>query len=297
MPRRSSEVSFPCSGAGSARTRFAPSPSGLLHLGHAYSALIAWDAAGRNREQFILRIEDIDSTRCKVEFEDAIYEDLNWLGMEWCLPVMRQSERLEAYAAGLQKLQSLGVVYPCFCTRRDIQEEIARSANAPHGPDGALYPGICRALAKAERNARLQSGEPHAWRLDSSAAISCTGPLQWTDQRRGSIDVDPALFGDVVIARKDIGTSYHLAVVIDDAAQSIELITRGEDLFHATHVHRILQELLGLLVPKWNHHALIADENGERLAKRNDARAVRAYRDAGMPPEQVVQLAKGSPTS
>ncbi|MGK0189614.1 MAG: glutamyl-Q tRNA(Asp) synthetase [Verrucomicrobiales bacterium] len=274
----------------SARTRFAPSPSGLLHLGHACSALAAWEVAGARCDQFILRIEDIDGTRCKQEFEVAIYEDLTWLGLSWNAPVMRQSERAAVYASALDQLKELAVIYPCFCTRREIQEEIARSVQAPHGPDGALYPGICKSLSNAERQRRQGNGESHAWRLDAAAAAAHTGPLQWTDLQHGKVGVDLSLLGDVVIARKDIGTSYHLAVVVDDAAQGVEVIVRGNDLYHATHVHRMLQQLLALPVPHWQHHPLICDENGQRLAKRSDARSIRNYRESGVTQQQVFEL-------
>lgn len=278
--------------AGAYRTRFAPSPSGLLHLGHAHSALVAWGAAGEDPGRFVLRIEDIDASRCRPAFEQALKEDLAWLGLRWSEPTVRQSERLDHYRAALTRLQSLDTVYPCFCTRRDILEEVERSANAPHGPDGLLYPGTCRTLPATERSRRLHAGVPHAWRLDAQAAAARTGPLQWRDQLRGTMTADPGLLGDVVIARKDIGTSYHLAVVVDDAAQGIELVTRGEDLLHATHVHRLLQCLLQLPVPQWRHHQLITDADGKRLAKRADARAIRAYRDAGLSAAEVRHLAR-----
>lgn len=280
----------------SARTRFAPSPSGLLHLGHAYSALAAWEIAGHNGDHFVLRIEDIDTTRCSREFEDAIFEDLAWLGLRWNEPVMRQSERGPLYRSGLDQLKQMGVVYPCFCTRKEIQEEVARAVNAPHGPDGALYPGICRALSTGEREQRLGDGELHAWRLDSSAAMTQTGPLYWYDKYLGKVAVQPALLGDVVIARKDIGTSYHLAVVVDDADQRMEVISRGKDLLHATHVHRMLQALLDLPVPEWAHHPLICDENGQRLAKRNDAKSIRAYRGSGASAMQLIRQIRHATT-
>jgi glutamyl-Q tRNA(Asp) synthetase len=274
------------------RTRFAPSPSGYLHLGHAFSALETWKAAGREPENFILRIEDIDTTRCRPEFEEAIYEDLSWLGLSWPEPVVRQSERFAEYATALEVLKDLGVVYPCFCTRKEIQEEIARSADAPHGPDGALYPGNCRGLSAIDREEKLNGGFPHAWRLDVGAAVAKIGPgpLTWFDRRLGKQDADVFLLGDVVIARKDIGTSYHLAVVVDDAAQEIELVTRGEDLLHASHVHRLLQALLDLPVPEWNHHRLINDDAGKRLAKRSGSQAIRAFRDQGMGPADVIEI-------
>jgi glutamyl-Q tRNA(Asp) synthetase len=274
-------------------TRFAPSPSGRLHLGHAHSALFAARAAGPGGAggRFLLRIEDIDTARCRSEHEAAILEDLAWLGLAWEEPVRRQSEHPGDYAAALARLEVEGLLYPCFCTRRDIAEEIARSARAPHGPEGPLYPGTCRRLAAKERTDRLAAGQPHALRLDVAAAASRTGPLSWHDAARGEIRATPEILGDVVLARRDIGTSYHLAVTVDDALQGITLVTRGEDLFDATHVHRLLQALLDLPVPRWHHHGLLADETGRRLAKRHDALSLAALREAGRTPAEVRRLA------
>jgi glutamyl-Q tRNA(Asp) synthetase len=271
-------------------TRFAPSPNGYLHLGHALSALTGFGAARRAGGRFLLRIEDIDLSRARPEFEQAIYADLAWLGLSWETPVRRQSEHFADYAAALARLEALGVTYPCFCTRRDIAAEIARSPAAPHGPEGALYPGICRGLSVPERGARMASGARFAVRLDTAKAMALTGPLRWRDRLKGMIAADPASLGDVVLARKDIPTSYHLAVTVDDALQGISLVTRGEDLFHATHVHRLLQALLGLPEPEYWHHGLIRDAQGVRLAKSKGAPALRDLRAAGMTADDVRRL-------
>jgi len=272
-------------------TRFAPSPTGLLHLGHAHAALFAWRAAAAAGGRCLLRIEDIDRGRCRSEFEAAIEEDLAWLGLAWEEPVRRQSEHLGAYAEILAELHGRGLLYPCFCTRKEIRAEIARAAEAPHGPDGPLYPGTCRELGEAERRARLAAGEPHALRLDVARATAETGPLAWVDRGRSEVAAEPAVFGDVVLARKDTPTSYHLAVTLDDALQGVTLVTRGEDLFPATHIHRLLQALLDLPVPEWHHHGLLTDAAGKRLAKRHDPLTIRALREAGRSPAEVRGLA------
>jgi glutamyl-Q tRNA(Asp) synthetase len=262
-------------------TRFAPSPTGLLHLGHAHAALFAWKAARDAAGRFLLRIEDIDLGRSRPEFETALFEDLVWLGLSWPLPVRRQSEHLADYRAALGNLDGQGLLYPCFCTRRDIADEIARSGAAPQGPDGPIYPGICRYLSGEERARRIAAGEAYALRLDVAKASALAGPLTWHDRGHGAIVATPDIFGDVVLARKDIATSYHLSVTVDDALQGVTLVTRGEDLFAATHLHRLLQALLALPVPDHHHHGLIADETGRRLAKRDDARSLRSLREAG----------------
>lgn len=267
-------------------TRFAPSPTGWLHLGHAYAAVFAQEQSAGGR--FLIRLEDIDGTRARPEYEEAIFEDLAWLGMEWEKPVRRQSDHFEDYRAALAKLEGMGVLYPCFCTRREIQEEIARAGNAPQGPDGPLYPGTCRNRDAGEREQRMAAGESYALRLDvAKAAGFVEGDLEWADRGRGVFQAQPGVFGDVVLARKDTPASYHLAVVVDDALQGITLVTRGEDLLEATHLHRLLQALLGLPVPEWHHHRLITDESGKRLAKRDDARSLRSLRAAGWTPERV----------
>jgi len=270
-------------------TRFAPSPTGLLHLGHAHAALFAWHAAKDGL--CLLRIEDIDIARCRPEFEAAIEEDLTWLGLEWERPVRRQSAQMADYGAALGRLEAAGLLYPCFCTRKEIRDEIARAGRAPHGPEGPLYPGTCRALAPAERQARVAGGEPHALRLDVARAGALAGPLTWRDRARGEIAADPATLGDVVLARKEVPASYHLTVTLDDAVQGVTLVTRGEDLFHASHIHRLLQALLGLPVPEWHHHGLLTDEAGARLAKRHDALSIRHLRETGKSPAEVRAMA------
>lgn len=267
-------------------TRFAPSPTGWLHLGHAYAALFAHEKADGGR--FLIRLEDIDGTRARPEYEEAIFEDLAWLGLTRETPVRRQSDHFDDYRAALATLEARGVLYPCFCTRREIQEEIARAGNAPQGPDGPLYPGTCRHRSSDERAQRIGRGEAYALRLDVAKAASLiSSELVWQDRGRGRFKAQPGVFGDVVLARKDTPASYHLAVVVDDALQGITLVTRGEDLLEATHLHRLLQALLGLPVPEWHHHRLITDESGKRLAKRDDARSLRSLRAAGWTPERV----------
>jgi len=252
-------------------TRFAPSPTGRLHLGHAFSALQAHDVARENGGIFTLRIEDIDGTRSRPEHVAAILADLDWLGLAWDEPPVFQSQRLGLYQAALDRLREMGLLYPCFCTRADI----AASLSAPHGPDGPLYPGTCR--ARAEPDLR----RPHSWRLDMAAAVARTGPLTWHDAHAGTVAADPLSHGDVILARKDAPASYHLAVTVDDAAQDITHVVRGADLFAATHVHRLLQALLGLPTPAYRHHALLTGPDGTRLAKRHGAPTLEALRLAG----------------
>ncbi|SKB00107.1 glutamyl-Q tRNA(Asp) synthetase [Prosthecobacter debontii] len=272
----------------SVTTRFAPSPTGWLHLGHAYAALFAEEQARREEGRFLIRLEDIDGTRSRPEYETALFEDLEWLGLSWEQPVRRQSEHESDYRQALTQLDSLGLLYPCFCTRREIQEEIARAGQAPHGPDGPLYPGTCRNRNLSECADLIASGQPYALRLNVEKAIHLVNKtLTWEDASRGVQEAQPAIFGDVVLARKDTPASYHLAVVVDDALQGITLVTRGEDLFEATHLHRLLQELLKLPVPRWHHHSLITDDAGKRLAKRDDARSLRSLRDSGWTSDDV----------
>ena len=265
-------------------TRFAPSPTGLLHLGHACAAFHAWDEAKQGRGTFLLRIEDLDTGRCREHFEQAIFEDLHWLGFAWPEPVLRQSERMSVYAAALEKLDRLGVIYPCFCSRQEI------ALSAPHGPSGAIYSGTCRSLTSEERAARIVAGQSHAFRLHAEKASRLAGPLTWIDLGRGIVKAQPRELGDVVLARKDTPASYHLAVTVDDAAQQITVVTRGEDLFPSTHIHRLVQALLGLPVPVWRHHRLICDSSGKRMAKRHDACSLRALRERGVSPESVRQM-------
>jgi glutamyl-Q tRNA(Asp) synthetase len=268
-------------------TRFAPSPTGELHLGHAFSALIAWQRARAAGGAFLLRIEDIDIRRCKREYETAILEDLRWLGLDWDGEVRRQSAHFPTYGRVLDGLGARGLVYPCFCTRTDIASEVAASGHAPHGPDGPLYPGTCRHLTAGERQLRITGGEKFCLRLDAARAAVEAGPYDFSDEGRGRIEGQPLLFGDVVLARKDTPTSYHLAVTVDDHLQGVTLVTRGEDLFPSTHVHRLLQCLLGYDAPQYAHHPLLTDENGRRFAKRDRSLTLRALRESGRSAEEV----------
>lgn len=276
----------------SAVTRFAPSPTGYLHLGHAYSALFAARAAGDDG-RFLLRIEDIDKGRCRPAFEDAIYEDLAWLGLDWEQPVRRQSDHFDDYQAALGELADAGLTYPCFCTRKDIQAEIDAAGGAPHGPDGPVYPGTCRHLSKSERQDRISSGEAHAVRLDMTEAVNRTGALSWHDAAKGDVTARPERFGDVVLARKDTPTSYHLSVTLDDHIQGITLVTRGTDLFEASDVHRLLQALLELHVPAYHHHPLLIGDDGKRFAKRDKSLTLRELRESGNAPDDVIRMMDG----
>ncbi len=259
-------------------SRFAPSPTGRLHLGHGYSALLAQDLAHAQGGRFVLRIEDIDETRCRPEFVDGIFEDLKWLGLTWDGSVMVQSTRREAYQAALDQLIEMGLAYKCWCTRA----EIAAAAGAPQG-DQPLYPGTCRGRADPG------DGRPFCWRLDCAAAQRLAGPLIWQDVLAGRVVARPEVLGDVVIARKDAGTSYHIAVVVDDATQGVTDIVRGDDLFEATHIHRLLQALLDLPVPLYHHHGLILDMGGERLAKRRNSETLADLRAQGVDPAALVE--------
>lgn len=302
-PQGESRGQEPISGAGAGVvTRFAPSPTGRLHLGHACSALTAHDFARARAGKFLLRIEDIDGTRSRPEHVAGIFEDLAWLGIGWDGEVTFQSRRLALYAEALERLKAMGLAYPCFCTRKDI----AASASAPHGPEGMVYPGTCRGLTERERERRTRD-QPHAWRLDMAAALklfsreggspdSILGlgsrlrgrtKLAWADGD-SLIAADPAPFGDIVLARKDAPVSYHLAVTVDDAAQGVTDVVRGADLFAATHVHRLLQALLDLPTPLYHHHKLIAGPDGARLAKRHGAPALAELRISGADPAAIV---------
>lgn len=267
-------------------TRFAPSPTGYVHLGTAYSALFAARAAGTDG-RFILRIEDIDTGRARPEFEAAILEDLAWLGLTWEQPVRRQSEHFAAYAGVIADLDKQGLLYPCFCTRADI----AAAATAPHltamGPDGPIYPGTCRDLADTERRRRIDAGTPYALRLRMDAAKTMTGPLTWADDVRGTMVATPEIFGDVVLARKDTPASYHLACTWDDALQGVTLVTRGEELAPATHIHRLLQALWNVPTPRYHHHKLLLAPDGKKLSKRDQALTLRALRAEGKTPEDI----------
>ncbi len=275
-------------------TRFAPSPTGLLHLGHAHAALLAWRAARLAGGRFLLRLEDIDAGRCRAEFADAIREDLAWLGLAWDGEVRVQSEHMAEYAAALDALTERGLLYPCFCTRTDIQREVAAAGAAPHAPDGsAVYPGTCRAVSPGQRRRRLEAGERYALRLDMSRALATLeAPLAFEEAGEGPIACAPERFGDVVLARKDMPVSYHLCVTHDDARQGVTLVTRAEDLKPATDLHRLLQALFGWPAPRYAHHRLLTDADGRRLAKRDGAPSLRGLRAAGLSPAAVLAMAE-----
>ena len=276
-------------------TRFAPSPTGHLHLGHAYSALYAMQCAEKQGGKFLLRIEDIDPERCKNEYEVELLEDLEWLGLDWPSPVRRQSEHIDDYSNALAELKRLGLLYPCFCSRKDIRTEISAAGYAPHaaikGPEGPLYPKTCRNLSTMEQQSRTASGFPFALRLKTDTALQMTGPLTWYDQLPGTQVAYPEKFGDPVLARKDIPTSYHLSVTVDDHIQGITCVTRGQDLYFATHIHRLLQALLNLNTPTYSHHQLLTDNQGQRYAKRDNALTLRILRDKGHSAADVRKMA------
>ena len=278
--------------------RFAPSPNGYLHLGHALSALLNFDMARATGGRLLLRIEDIDETRCRPEYEQAILDDLAWLGLEWEQPIRRQSEHLEAYRAALARIEEL--LYPCFESRAEIEALVAsreRHGAWPRDPDGApLYPGDAKSLLAAERARRIAARQPYALRLDMPAALSRTGASSWIetgcgpDGATGTVAADPAVWGDVVLARKETPTSYHLSVVVDDALQGVTHVVRGQDLFAATAVHRLVQTLLGLPQPIYHHHRLILDADGRKLSKSNRATGLRALRAQGAMPADIRRL-------
>lgn len=268
-------------------TRFAPSPTGRLHIGHAWSALMAMDMARTGGGVLRLRIEDIDGVRSRPEHVAGIIEDLRWLGVEWDGEVMFQSARLALYDAALDRLKADGLVYPCFCTRAEIAAEIAASGSAPHGSGGPLYPGTCRLLSDQERAERIDAHEPHCWRLNMARAVARAGPLSWQDMDRGTITAQPERAGDAVLARKDAPTSYHLAATVDDAEMGITHVLRGDDLLSATDIHRLLQALLGLPSPLYRHHPLLADAQGKRLAKRTGGIALADLREQGVKPAHL----------
>ena len=273
-------------------TRFAPSPTGYLHLGHAHAALRAWQTARAANGRFLLRIEDIDRTRCRPAFTAAILEDLAWLGLDWDGAVRIQSEHFSQYQAVLGQLTDRGLLYPCFCTRADIQREIAQADSAPHGPDGApLYPGTCRHLTATQRAARINTGAPFALRLDMARALATLDTALSYREQNTRHTCHPENFGDVVLARKDTPASYHLCVTHDDALQDVTLVTRAEDLQPATALHRLLQTLLGWPEPHYAHHALLTDPTGRRLAKRDNAATLRQLRADGVAPAQARALA------
>ena len=280
--------------------RFAPSPNGFLHLGHARSALLNFDLARQTGGRMLLRIEDIDTTRCRPDYEQAIYEDLAWLGIAWEEPVRRQSEHLPLYHEAVERLTQDGLIYPAFESRADIARLVAgkeKSGPWARDPDGApLYPGTGKHLTAEERERKIAAGAPYALRLDMEAAIARTSPLSWTEEgagpggETGHVPAQPEQWGDVILARKDTPTSYHLSVVIDDALQGVTHVVRGQDLFWATGVHRLLQQLLGLPQPVYRHHALVLDEAGQKLSKSTRSTALRELRAGGVTPDDVRRL-------
>ena len=280
--------------------RFAPSPNGYLHLGHACSALLNQQTAERLGGRLLLRIEDIDAGRSRPEFEQAIYEDLAWLGLAWELPVRRQSEHFGEYAVAVDKLRALDLIYPCFCTRGDIARRVAQSPDWPRDPDGApIYPGTCRHLDETQRRAHLMAGRNAAMRLDmAEAEARAEQVLGWREYGEGrdltdtprDVRAEPQIWGDVVIARRDAPTSYHLAVVVDDALQGVTDIVRGMDLFQATSVHRLLQTLLGLPAPAYRHHRLVLDADGKKLSKSRESTSLRDLRRDGATPDDVRRM-------
>lgn len=271
-------------------TRFAPSPTGFLHLGHVHAAWIAWDAARRAGGRFLVRLEDIDPARCRPAFAAAALEDLAWLGLRWDGEVRVQSAHLAAYRGVLDTLAARRLVYPCFCSRAVVAREVAAAGAAPHGAEGPVYPGTCRGMADAERAARRARGEPHAWRLDMTAALRSVDTTLLGFREHGVwVAADPSRFGDVVLGRRDVPASYHLCVTHDDAAQGVSLVTRAEDLLPATQLHVLLQLLMAWPTPDYAHHPLITDKDGARLSKRGGAAAVRDLRARGVSAAEVVK--------
>jgi glutamyl-Q tRNA(Asp) synthetase len=280
--------------------RFAPSPNGYLHLGHALSALLNFDMARAAGGRLLLRIEDIDETRCRPEYEQAIFEDLAWLGIEWEEPVRRQNEHLDDYRAALAKLEAQGLLYPSFESRAEIATLVAereRAGSWPRDPDGApLYPGNAKSMSPAERQRRTEARERYALRLDMATAMARAGELTWMEMGQrpngdhGSVRAMPDAWGDVILARKEAPTSYHLSVVVDDALQGVTYVVRGQDLFHATSVHRLLQMLLGLPAPAYHHHRLLLDGEGKKLSKSTQATGLRELRAQGVTPAEIRKM-------
>ena len=272
------------------RTRFAPSPSGLLHLGHAYSALFAEKEAKDGDGTLLLRFEDIDRERCDPKYEKQIEEDLSWLNVKWEDNPRRQSEHLADYSAALKKLESLNIIYPCFLSRKELNDALSAPHNIPKQTNNITPLNTDQYLSEAERERRIKKEEPFALRLRMATALKMVGPLYWHDIDKGPQIARPEIFGDAVIARKDIPTSYHLSVVVDDAIQKVTTVTRGNDLFEATHLHRLLQELLGLHVPQYKHHKILTDNKGERMAKRDKSITLQSLRLSGKKPADIYKM-------
>ena len=278
-------------------TRFAPSPTGRLHVGHGWSVLLARDLARTNGGLFRLRIEDIDATRSRPDHVAGIIQDLRWLGIEWDGEIVFQSARLDHYDAALGRLRAMGLLYPCFCTRADVQAQWAASASAPHGPEGPVYPGTCRNLLAAERSRRIAEGRAHAWRLDMAQAVERAGTIAWQSvpfppdhgMRGQPHTANPLAAGDVVLARKDAPASYHLSCTLDDAAMGVTHVLRGDDLRAATDIHRLIQALLDLPSPAYIHHPLLVGADGRRLAKRDGSIALADLRAEGMDPRRLAE--------
>ena len=269
-------------------TRFAPSPSGPLHVGHLLAALQARRLADAHGGRCLLRVEDIDTRAQHPEYLELMYEDLNWLGLIFDGEVMGQTRRFDVYGKVLENLRRMGLLYPCFCTRSEIKAQLAEMGRAPHATLGYLYPGTCSRLPDDVVQERLAAGVPHSWRLNMRRVQDLVGCPVWHDMHRGTQRCVPTEYGDVVLARKDFPASYHLCVVVDDAAQGVTHVTRGADLFESTHIHRALQAVLGLPVPQYCHHSLLRDNSGKRLAKRDGARSIASLRESGYSPQQVL---------
>ena len=270
--------------------RFAPSPNGYLHLGHAYSALLNHRLAQETAGRLLLRIEDIDTVRCRPELVQATFDDLRWLGLAWEEPVLRQSQHFSRYRAALETLDGDGLLYPCFCSRSDIQRAVRDEGGGwPRDPDGApLYPGVCRGQSAAARAGRIAAGEAYSLRIDMRRALEFHGDrITWQEHVEGTVALSPAIWGDAVLARKDMPTSYHLAVVVDDALQGVTDVVRGRDLYAATAVHRLLQGLLGLATPRYRHHDLLRDADGQKLAKSKASTPLRKFRAAGVTAAEI----------
>ena len=274
-------------------TRFAPSPTGRLHLGHAASALFAFNKAKAAGGTFLLRIEDIDPLRCRPDYVEGIYEDLHWLGLDWPQPVRVQSQHMDDYKRALATLEAKGLLYPCFCTRKEIADEVARAGRAPHeGEEGPVYPQTCRDLTHKQRSLLAKERTP-VWRLDMTKAIQRAGPLFWQDEMSGTkVEAKPERFGDIVLARKDVPTSYHLSVTVDDALQGVTLVSRGEDLRGVTDIHRLLQALLNYPTPAYAHHPLFCDNAGKKFSKRDKATTLQALRERGVASSDVISMSQ-----